>query len=163
MGALVRPVREADAAAVAALLNAIVRAGAYTVMTEATAADQLAFIRALPTRGVYHVALDEGSGRVLGVQDVLPLAGEPDVGEISTFVALEAHRRGVGKHLCAATFAAARALGFRALRATIRADNRGAVAFYRAQGFELVGILPRYAFVNGRYVDAVLVERGLRN
>ncbi len=163
MRAFIRPVREADASAVAALLNAIVRAGAYTVLAEATEADQRAFIRGLPARGIYHAAVCSESGRVLGVQDVLPLADDAELGEISTFVALEAHRRGVGDRLCAATFAAARALGFRALRATIRADNRGAVAFYRAQGFELVGTLPGYALVNGRRVGGVLAQRRLRD
>ncbi len=57
------------------------------------------------------------------------------VGEISTFVALSAHRRGVGRTLGGATLTAAGELGFRKLLATIRADNPQAVSFYRGLRF----------------------------
>ena len=50
-------------------------------------------------------------------------------------------------------------VGFRKILATIRADNPGAIAFYRTQGFERVGTLRAHALVRGRFVDEVLMER----
>ena len=97
-------------------------------------AEQVAFIRTLPQCAVYHAAVDE-SGEVLGIQDVLPGEG---AGEISTFVRLDAHRRGIGRRLTPAALAAARARGFARVFATVRADNPGAVSFYESVGFRAV-------------------------
>ena len=99
------------------------------------------------------------------MQDVVPLsAGSPvfgHVGVISTFVALDAQRQGVGRQLSAATFAAARELGFRKLSATIRADNPAALAFYQGLGFRVIGVAQRHALLRGQYVDEVLAEKWL--
>ncbi len=139
----IRPVCEDDAAAIVALLNPIIIAGKFTAMnTPFTVDEQIEFIRRLPDRGTYHIAIETSSGMAVGIQDVLPAAsieGAPDsVGEISTFVALGWHRRGIGKQLTDATVAAAKAQGYLRLRAWIRRDNTMAVSFYRSQGFGIV-------------------------
>jgi ribosomal protein S18 acetylase RimI-like enzyme len=95
-------------------------------------AEQVAFIRTLPPRAIYHAAVDEADD-VLGIQDVLPADG---AGEISTFVRLDAHRRGIGRALTEATLTEARARGFARIRASVRVDNLGAIAFYLGQGFD---------------------------
>jgi L-amino acid N-acyltransferase YncA len=81
------------------------------------------------------------------------------VGEISTFVALDSQRQGVGQSLCQATFKAVKAQGFLKLRATVRGDNPRAVSFYQSQGFEFVGTAKNHAFLKGKYVDEVLLEK----
>jgi len=160
---VVRAVSEDDAPAIVALLNPLIAAGAYTVLDEpSTVADQLAFIRNLPERSVYHAAVRDG--RVVGIQDVVPLAETrvfDHVGEISTFVALDARRQGVGRALCAATVTAARRLRFRKLLATIRADNAAALAYYTGCGFREIGTAQQHAHVGDRYVDEVLAERAI--
>jgi len=83
------------------------------------------------------------------------------VGEISTFVALDAHRHGVGQSLCQAMFTTAKELGYLKLRATVRGDNPYALAFYRSQGFELIGVAHKHAFLHGTYMDEVLLEKFL--
>lgn len=160
----IRLVEETDAAGIAALLNPIIEAGVYSAMTETfSEEDQLDFIRNFPERGVYHIALD-AAAQVLGIQDVMPISNSDvfnHVGEISTFVALDAQRHGVGQNLCQATFTAAKELGYLKLRATVRGDNLHALAFYRSQEFELIGVAHKHAFLHGRYVDEVLLERFL--
>jgi len=161
----IRPVKETDAAAIVALLNPIVEAEIYTAMTETfSAADQLDFIRNFPQRGIYHIALDGDHQNALGIQDVMPISTSNifrHVGEISTFVALDAHRHGVGQSLCRATFKAAKELGYLKLRATVRGDNLNALAFYQSHGFELLGVAKKHAWLYDKYVDEVLLEKFL--
>ncbi len=155
-----------DAGSIAGLLNTIIDAGVYTIMTESiTVDDQADWIRSFPERGVFNVAVSSDDGTVLGLQDVV--SASPDVrtfshvGEISTFVSLSALRSGIGRRLSQRTFAAASELGFEKLTATIRADNAGALAFYQSQGFEIAGKLRKHALVQGGYVDEVLTEKFL--
>ena len=164
MGFSARPVRQQDAAPIVGLLNPLIQAGTYTVMDEPVSVDeQIDFIRTFPERGVFNVAVCETSGRLLGLQDVVPLSPGSStfehVGVISTFVALGSHGRGVGRSLSEATSRVATRLGFVKIGATIRADNAGAVAFYLSQGFRIVGTAQRHALVRGRYVDEVLAEK----
>lgn len=161
----IRRVQETDAAAIVALLNPIIQAGIYTAMPETfSTADQLDFIRNFPERGIYHLATDTAA-HVLGIQDVMPISTSDvfrHVGEISTFVALDSQKQGVGGSLCRATFETAKELGYLKLRATVRGDNPHALTFYRSQGFEFIGVAKAHAFLNGKYIDEVLLEKFLR-
>lgn len=124
-----------------------------------TIASQRGFLDSFPERGVFHVAVR--GGNVVGVQDVVPVGGDghDHVGDISTFVAMDAQRIGVGRRLTTATLAAARTRGFTKVTATIRADNAGALGFYEALDFIHVGTLRKHARVRGELVDQVLMER----
>lgn len=160
----VRKVREEDASSIVELLNPIIQAGVYTIMDQQLSVDdQIDFIRTFPTRGVFHVAVGHQSQKILGLQDVQPIStGEnafKHVGEISTFVALTSHRSGIGRSLSYATFKEAKAQGFLKLMATVRADNPQAVSFYQSQGFKVIGTAKRHAFVGGKYVDEILLEK----
>ena len=163
MELIIRPVREEDAASIVGLLNPIIQAGTYSAMDEPfSTADQLDFIRSFPQRGVYYIALDGDSQKILGIQDVIPISISNvfrHVGEISTFIALDSHRRRVGQNLCQATFKAASAQGFLKLRATVRGDNPHALAFYQSQGFEIIGIAKKHALLHGKYIDEILLEK----
>ena len=162
----IRTVREADAASIIEILNPIILAGIYSIMDKPFGvADQIEFIRGFPARGVYHIAVEAESQKALGIQDVMPSSSSDifkHVGEISTFVALDAHHQGIGRSLSQATFKAAKELGFLKLRATVRGDNPQALSFYQSQGFELIGVAQKQAFLHGRYVDEILLERFLK-
>lgn len=158
-----RPVEERDAPGIADLLNAIIDAGGLTVMPgPVTGEAQRTFIRGLSPHDVFFAAFDD-AGALLGIQDVLrffpdsPVLGH--IGEVSTFVNAAARGRGVGAALCRATFPAARERGVTKLQAMIRADNPGALDFYRSQGFRVVGTAHRHARVGDLYVDEVLTEK----
>lgn len=125
-----------DAGAIAGLINPIIADGRLTVMTETiTVSDQESFIRSLPNRSVYLAAADDATGTLLGLQDCLPDPDRPKQCDISTFVDLNASRRGIGKALFREMQEQLRRLGFRTIRAVIREENAGARAFYRALGF----------------------------
>jgi L-amino acid N-acyltransferase YncA len=163
MGFILRTVMEEDAVSVVEVLNPIIRAGTFTVMDEIfSVADQLDFIRSFPARGIYHIALDKDSQEAVGIQDVMPISTSnvfKHVGEISTFVALDSQKLGIGTSLSQATFKVAEEKGFLKLRATVRADNLQALAFYQSQGFEIIGIAKKHAWLHGNYVDEVLLEK----
>ena len=164
MNLMIRRVTEADAAAIIELLNPIIQAGIYTAMDEQfSIEDQLEFIHSFPQNGIYHVAIDSDD-RVLGIQDVMPISTSKvfkHVGDISTFVALNSQNQGVGRELSRATFKIVKELGFLKLRATVRADNPHALMFYQSQGFEKIGITKKHAFLRGKYIDEVLLEKFL--
>ena len=159
----IRAVEEEDAKSIIDVLNPIIGEGAYTVMDkQVTLQDQIDFIRNFPERGLYNVAVCNESGRVLGVQDVVPIAREPafaHVGAVSTFVSLGSHGRGIGSGLSLATFRAARERGFLKISATIRADNPRALSFYLRQGFRVIGTVQNHALVGGKYIDEILAEK----
>ncbi len=159
----IRGVREEDAASITELLRPIIRAGTYTIMEQASVDDQIDFIRGFPKRGVFNVAVCNASQKVLGLQDVRPMSTRSNVfkhvGEISTFVSLGSHRKGIGRSLSNATFQAAKELGFLKISAAIRADNPGAVSFYLSQGFRPIGTAQKHAFVGGKYIDEILMEK----
>jgi L-amino acid N-acyltransferase YncA len=159
----IRRAREEDAESIVELLNPLIEEGTFTIIDERISVkDQSDFIRSFPKRGVYHVAVCNDSRKVLGIQDVQPVSAVEafkHVGEISTFVSLNSLRRGIGRSLSRATFRAAKELGFMKLRATIRADNQAAIAFYLNQGFEIIGTALKHTCVRGEYIDEFLAER----
>ena len=160
----IRTVREEDAESIIELLNPIIQAGKYTIMDEKLSVeDQIDFIRGFPKRGVYNVAVSNDSQKIVGIQDVQPISISESafqhVGEISTFVSIDSLRNGIGTSLSHATFKAVKELGFLKLIAMIRADNSQAVSFYRSQGFEFIGTAQKHAFVRGKYIDEVFMER----
>jgi L-amino acid N-acyltransferase YncA len=160
----IRKVREEDAESIVEVLNPIIQAGTYTIMDEQLSVDdQIDYIRGFPKRGVFNVAVCNDSHKVLGLQSVEPLSTSVcafrHVGEIGTFVSLGLHRKGIGGSLSQATFQAAKEQGFIKLSATVRADNPRAVSFYQSQGFSVIGTAQRHAFVGGRYIDEVLLEK----
>ncbi|WP_420403536.1 GNAT family N-acetyltransferase [Nisaea sp.] len=130
------PVGEDDAHEIMLLLNRIIDARTYTSMTETmSVADQRRFIATLPDRAIYLAARDGRSGRILGVQDCLPAPEDKEQCDISTFVSLDAFRRGIGRALFERTADDARQLGYRRIRAVMRTDNTHALNYYGAMGF----------------------------
>ncbi|SIO16362.1 GNAT family N-acetyltransferase [Vannielia litorea] len=87
------------------------------------------------------VAVDP-SGRIMGFQSLkraMPgneLGVTPGWGIIGTHVHPGATRRGVGRKLFAPTRGAAETAGLGRVEATIGRTNAGALAYYRAMGFE---------------------------
>jgi L-amino acid N-acyltransferase YncA len=162
----IRSVQEGDTDSTLAVLNPLIRAGMYSTMAEElSVAEQADFIRSFPAQGVFNVAVERGSERLLGLQDVVPIphtdGGYGHTGEISTFVALTSQRMGIGGSLNRTTFQAAGALGFERLRATIRADNSGAIAFYQKQGFNVEAGFKESIWIRGRRVEIIVAEKTL--
>lgn len=161
----IRPAREDGAEGMIELLLPIIQAGGLTIMDDASLESQLEFIRGFPERGVFHVAVCNASQTILGMQDVMPVSlnenEPPDMGEISTFVALGEQGKGIGRKLIWETFEAAKRKGFKKLVAAIRSDNPGALAFYRGLGFKVVESARKRALVGGEHMERILAEKPL--
>lgn len=155
----------ADAPAVAGLLNAVIAEGGFSLLdTPFSVEDERAFIDGLGDRGL--ITLAEAGDDLVGFQTLEPwnafVTHEFDhVATMGSWVAAGWRRRGIGRGLAAASFAAARELGFTTVFTDVRADNPGSLAFHLGLGFRVVGAGTRLANVRGRLVDVVFIQLDL--
>ena len=163
---MIRLATPADAAGIARILNQVIMDGRHSLLdTPLSDEDERAYIQDLPSRGFIHVAEPPG-GEIAALQTIEPYASFATrafdhVATMGTWVHASRRRGGLGRRLCAASFALARVHGFVKVFTDIRADNAESVAFHRAMGFQVVGTASRLARLGGRYVDVVFVERDL--
>jgi L-amino acid N-acyltransferase YncA len=166
MDLFVRDITPADAEAVVKILNPIIEARTYTAFdTPFTVEQEHAYIVGFPARGVWKVAVRRADSQVVGLQVLEPFgpytSAFDHVGTLGTYVDLDQRRQGIARALFSATFQAARQKGFEKIFTFIRADNPGALAAYRGQGFSVIGTARRHAKIDGRYIDEVLIEKVL--
>ncbi|MFJ7196937.1 MULTISPECIES: GNAT family N-acetyltransferase [unclassified Streptomyces] len=91
-----------------------------------------------------------------------PLACNSHVRQIQGLaVAGRARGRGVARALLRAAFAAARDEGANRMTLRVLGHNTPARALYESEGFVVEGVLPGEFFLDGRYVDDVLMGRPL--
>lgn len=158
--ASIRPARDADADAIAAIYNQGIASRAATFETVArTAADLLPRIR--DTRWPLLVACDR-DGRVsawAGLGEYRARACYAGIAEFSIYVDAAARGGGIGRRLLAALLEAARAAGCWKLVSRVFPENAASRALCRAGGFREVGVYERHARLDGRWRDVVIVER----
>jgi L-amino acid N-acyltransferase YncA len=163
---IVREATPDDAEAVVGILNPIIESRAYTALdTPFSVEAERQFIVQFPVRGIFHVAVRESDGRMVGFQTLDPFAAYTrafdHVGVIGTYVADGNRRQGVARQLFAATFDAALRKGYEKIFTFVRADNETALRAYLAQGFAIIGTARKHARIDGRYVDEILIEKML--
>jgi ribosomal protein S18 acetylase RimI-like enzyme len=164
----IRPIREEDAPAFHAVLDAVCRERRYLAQVEAPPLERVrAFVRANVQAGLaqFVAELESPSGRALvGWCDALPgdaLSGTRHVGRLGMGV-LPAHRgQQVGRRLLAATLARARELRLEKIELTVHASNTPAIALYRRHGFIEEGRRRRAWLVDGLYDDILLLALAL--
>jgi L-amino acid N-acyltransferase YncA len=166
MDLVVRDVDPSDAAAIAGILNPIIEARLYTVLTEPLSIEaEREFIARFPMRGIWKVAVRQENGQVVGFQVLEPFGSYTKafdhVATIGTYVDLALRRRGIATTLFDASLEAARQAGYEKIFTFVRRDNLPALAAYQSHGFEIVGTARRHARIDGRYVDELLIERAL--
>lgn len=154
---VVRPATEEDAAPLLAILNEIIEIGGTTGIEELLTHQQ--FLDYFLTGDIVEsclCAVDASSGTHLGFQSTSHFGDIPaDWVDIGTFVKPNIHARGVGRALFAATKAALAGKNLTAINATIRADNKGGLAYYTACGFIDYSIKKSIPLANGIRVDRV--------
>ena len=160
----IRDVRVEDAEEILAILNPIIEARCYTALdTPFTIEVEREFIRTFPANGIFLVAIDSESNRIVGFQNVSPFEkfthAFDHVGVIGTYVDLARRRQGIASRLFDATFDAARRKGCEKLFSYVRADNEAALHTYLGQGFRIVGTAERHAKIDGRYIDEIVIEK----
>ncbi|WP_425037536.1 N-acetyltransferase family protein [Primorskyibacter sp. S187A] len=158
---IVRQARVADAAAIAALINPVVRDTSITFTTEEKNPESLA--QAIDAPGSsYHVV--ELHGQVVGYACYFPFRNGPGYAhtkEHSIVLAPEARGHGAGRALMAALEAHARGAGVHSLFAGVSGENPAGVAFHASIGFQEIGRLPQVGRKFDRWMDLILMQKFL--
>jgi len=154
---IIRNATISDAAEMAVLLNEIIRIGGTTSRQKEWSVEAtIVFIEGLAAKGCIHVACDKATGQVLGYQSLEIHTDLPKtIGDIATFSKVGGNKRGIGTALFAATRAAAPALGFNEINATIRADNTGGLTYYSKMGFQDHSVAKAVPLDDGTPVDRI--------
>jgi ribosomal protein S18 acetylase RimI-like enzyme len=159
---LIRPATDADADAVWAILEPIIRAGeTYTLPRDMSRDDAFRFWFA-PSHEVF---VAENDGAIVGTYFLRPnqLGGGSHVCNCGYMTAPAHSGRGVARAMCEHSLVHARHRGFRAMQFNfVVATNDRAVRLWQSLGFETVGRLPQ-AFLHPTqgYVDALVMYRRL--
>lgn len=157
----VRRAVAADAGAIAAIWNAIIRDTLATFTTELKDAAALAeVIQAAPER--WHVA--EAGGQVLGFACYFQFRGGPGYRHAMEYtVHLEgaARGQGLGRALLAAVEAAARQEGAHTLYGGVSGANPEGQAFHERAGFQRLAVLPEVGRKADRWLDLHLYQKFL--
>ena len=162
---IIRPAREHDAEALAAIYGHAVLHGFGTFEEEPpSAADMEGRRRLIANRGLpYLVAEDED--HILGFAyagPFRPRAAYRYTLEDSVYVAPDAVGQGVGRALLGAIIVACEGLGVRQLIAVVGdSGNEASLALHRSLGFEQTGIGHSVGFKHGRWVDIVQLQKPL--
>lgn len=166
MEVLIREAHPDDAEGVIGILNPIIAAGAYTVLEGPLSLEtERGFIANFPPRGIFHIAEERQSRRVVGFQTLEPFAtythAFDHVAVIATYVDLGCRRQGIGGKLFETTFDRARQKGYEKIFTYVRGDNLAALVAYVKCGFRIVGTAQSHARCGGRYVDEIVIEKFL--
>jgi ribosomal-protein-alanine N-acetyltransferase len=103
--------------------------------------------------------VDVEAGRLLGYGGVRAVQGAADADIQTIAIAAEARGHGRGRALLRELLATARSRGAREMFLEVRADNPGAAALYRSEGFVETGRRPRYYQPDD--VDAIVMQLDL--
>ncbi|NUP27836.1 MAG: metalloregulator ArsR/SmtB family transcription factor [Nocardia sp.] len=109
-----------------------------------------------------HRWVAEADGRIAGWAALTPVSGHEfyrDVADSCVMVDDALEGRGVGTALLRRQITAAEDAGLRALQTTVFPDDRTGISLHHAAGFRTVGIRERSGRSEGRWRDAVLLER----
>ncbi|WEX88483.1 GNAT family N-acetyltransferase [Sinorhizobium garamanticum] len=152
----VRQARAEDVPTLRAFLNEIIRIGGTTAH-ETPFTDESFAAHFLNGPGfVSCYVAEDADGRPGAFQGLERWDGLPDGWvDIGTFARPYAKVRGAGTALFAATKAHARAAGFKAINATIRADNSGGLAYYAKMGFVDYKVEKAVPLKDGRPMDRI--------
>ena len=161
----IRPVRDADMAAITAIYGQSVATGTASFELEPPDLDEMRRRRDTLLAGGFPYLVAEAEEGILGYAYAGPYRPRPAYRatvEDSIYLAAAAQGRGIGRLLLAALIEAAEAGGFRQMVAVI-GDSRhqASIRLHAALGFRLVGILENVGFKHGRWLDSVLMQRSL--
>ena len=151
MSVSVRATRPEDAAAMAEILNQIIRIGGTTAHQEPKSPEAVQHDY-IDGPEVQTSVVAEVEGQIVGWQSIGMWQGDAHIG---TFVQPGLQAGGVGAALFALTCDQARAAGVTQIEAAIRADNVPGLAYYARIGFRDVGAEPEFALNCGRVVGRI--------
>ena len=157
----IRPARDADAAAIAAIYNQGIAGRMATFETVLRTPDDILSTLASGGRR-YPFLVAELDGEVVGwasVSAYRPRACYAGIGEFSIYVDERARGTGIGATLLPALVAAAEEAGFWKLLSRVFLFNTASRKLCAACGFREVGVYEKHAKLDGKWLDVVIVER----
>jgi phosphinothricin acetyltransferase len=159
----IRDATTADASAIAAIWNPIVRDTVVTFWPhERSEADIARLIAERQTAG-WAFLVAEGA-EVLGFASFFQFRGGPGYArtmELTINLSPEARGKGVGAALIRALEARATSAGARVLIGAVTGSNTASVAFHQRMGFVEMGRIPQAGWKFGRFHDLVLMGKML--
>ena len=162
---IIRPSRDDDVAAIAAIYGHHVVHGVASFEEVPPAVEEMAHRRGeiLALGLPYLVA--ERDGKAVGycyASRFRPRVGYRYTLEDSVYVAADAVGHGIGRRLLEAVLARATELGYRQIVAVIGGrETVASVRLHERLGFAHAGILPAVGFKFGRWIDIALMQRAL--
>jgi phosphinothricin acetyltransferase len=161
----IRPSRDADVPAITAIYGHHVLHGTGTFETTPPTESEMAARRAdVLAKGLPWLVMEDG-GRVVGYaycQQFRPRPAYRYAAEDSIYLHPDAAGKGWGKQLLAEMMRQAQAAGMRKLIAVIGdSGNAASIGVHRALGFTDAGVIRSCGWKFGRWLDIVIMEKGL--
>jgi len=159
---MIRDACAADAAAIAAIWNPIIRDTDITFTPVEKSEDQIASLMADRQAAGHAFLLATDGAAPLGFASYFPFRAGPGYArtmEHSVNLPPSARGRGLGRALMTALEDHARARGKRMLIGAITATNTGSLDFHRRLGFAEVGRIRDAGWKFGRYHDLVFMQK----
>ena len=162
---IIRPSRDEDVAAIAAIYAHHVLHGLASFEEEPPAVEEIARRRSdILARGLPYLVAERG-GKVVGYSYAGPF--RPRIGyrytlEDSIYIDASEVGRGIGRRLLAPLIERCAELDFRQMVAVIGGrETVASIRLHEALGFAHIGVFPAVGFKFGRWVDTVLMQRAL--
>jgi len=156
---LIRPMDAGDAGPVLAIYQAGLDTGQSSFEVAAPTWEEF---DAAKLRAHRHVAVDAGTGEVVGWAAVIPVSDRgvyAGVVEHSVYVHPAHKRRGIGAALLAALIESTEAAGIWTIQSGVFPENTGSLRLHQQAGFRVVGTRERIGRHHGQWRDVVLIER----
>ena len=162
---LIRPSRDEDVAAIAAIYGYHVMHGLASFEEVPPAVEEIARRRAeIVARGLAYLVA-ERAGRVVGYSYASlfrPRVAYRFTLEDSIYIDAAEIGRGIGRALLEPLLLRSTELGYRQMVAVIGGrETIPSIRLHEALGFAHVGVLPAVGFKFGRWIDIVLMQRAL--
>ena len=160
-----RPARLADIPAITQIYAHAVLTGTASFELEPPDEGEMQRRQRVILEGGYPYLVAELQSVVVGYAYAGPYRSRPAYRwtvEDSIYVVPQLHRRGVGRVLLDRLIGECETRDFRQMIAVIGDSRQAAsIALHRAAGFRLVGTFEAVGFKLGRWLDSVLMQRGL--
>jgi L-amino acid N-acyltransferase YncA len=164
-GTIIRPSRDEDVPAIAAIYGHHVQHGVASFEEVPPPPDEIAHRRGVIAADNLPYLVAEHEGKVVGycyASRFRPRSGYRYTLEDSVYVAPGHIGRGIGRSLLDSVLARCEALGYRQMVAVIGGrETAASIGLHQALGFSHAGILSGVGYKFGRWVDIVLMQRPL--
>jgi L-amino acid N-acyltransferase YncA len=157
----IRPARAGDAEAICDIYNQGIEDRIATLETRLRSAEEQGeWLQSRDQRHPVLVAQRDGSVVGWGSLNVFnPRAAYDHVTEFSVYVARSSRGTGVGGKLLENLVEVARAIGYHKMVLAAFDWNLSGIALYTRMGFRHVGIYREQGWLDGRWVDTVVMEK----